>query len=746
MEGIPYREAEFEVGLQPQVAELALEARFAPFRGVARSECPYRPTAHAVAASHVEHAVDGEGGGVAVGEPDAAEEAVDHCRPVTDRDGVADAGVHAEILRVADAEYLIEGFFPGRGLAARAAVVDVHLLGDGRGEPVGEGVGQVARGFRIDAQGERIALGGIGVVEQIGAGDGRDVLRTVALAQVAILDGAEKVGVDETHVHQVEVDGAHRVGGVAAVVPRVADVGTGDGTVVFRLVLQVGRHLHAGEGAEELARPVDGKGGEEAREGDRRRHSHLVGVLGRRFVRIEFVTARKAYVEQFGPAEQVAVEVADGGAQRVECRGGGGLEIERVALAHGGGAVDVAVELFFERLRRRAVFGRADVGDVAFVVRFGFGEGDARVFEVVEPLQVARRALLVVGTVEVVGVDGDGPAERLRFYPGLARADDVEPAVVGRVHAAQVVGVGGRCRSVVVGVDENVAQAVDGIVVVDRFAVGGVAFQLLADDHRDVHQVVARERIGYVADVVDRESVVAAILEVARDTLPLFVEDGQVEDVAPPDERGGGVLAEYLLQEGVLVVVGEGMDAVGFPLAYGVGDHRLPVAFVGDLVAARRLVEAARVHVELDVAARGGGLYRVQNDRLAAQPAQQVVPAVLLGRVGLVVEPGGEVGADELLGGVLADVLVDLAGRDAFLARYGAVGFYLVPGEHVGVGRKMARHGAGARRRSACERERVSSQNCLHACHRLWCYWLKNPYSAISSKYFREKATLSPLA
>ena len=107
--------AEFEVGLQPQVAELAFEAGVPSLGGVAWSEGSHRPAAHAVAASHVEHAVHREGGGVAVGESDAAEEPVGHGRPVSYRDGIADIGIHAEILRVADAEYFVECFVPWAG-------------------------------------------------------------------------------------------------------------------------------------------------------------------------------------------------------------------------------------------------------------------------------------------------------------------------------------------------------------------------------------------------------------------------------------------------------------------------------------------------------------------------------------------------------------------------------------------------------------------------------------------------------
>ena len=421
VQGVPDGKAEFEVGLQPQVAELAFEAGVPSLGGVARSEGSHRPAAHAVAASHVEHAVHREGGGVAVGESDAAEEPVGHGRPVSYRDGIADTGIHAEILRVADAEYFVECFVPWGGLSPRTAVVDVHLFGDGRGEPVRQCVGQVACRFRIDAYRYRIALAGIRVVEEIGARDGRYVLRFIAFAQVAVLDGAEEVRVDEAHVHEVEVYRTDGIGGVAAVVPRIADVGSGDGAVVFRFALQVGRYLDARQGTVEFSRPVNGEGGEEPREGDGCREPHLVGVLGRRFVRVEFVSARQADVEQFGTAEQVAVEVADGWTQRIERRRGGGLEVERVALPHGGRAEDVAVERSFEGLYRGLPFASfADVGDVVVVFRFGFGEGHAGILEVVEPLQVTRCALLVACAVKVVGVDGDGPAQCLRLDFGLA--------------------------------------------------------------------------------------------------------------------------------------------------------------------------------------------------------------------------------------------------------------------------------------------------------------------------------------
>src|SRR5699024_1485011 len=103
VQGVPQRETEFEVCLQPEIAELAFESRFAPFGRVARTERPDGPAAHAVAAADVEHAVHGERGGIAVGQADAAVETVGDCRTVSYRDGIADAGIHTEILRVADA-------------------------------------------------------------------------------------------------------------------------------------------------------------------------------------------------------------------------------------------------------------------------------------------------------------------------------------------------------------------------------------------------------------------------------------------------------------------------------------------------------------------------------------------------------------------------------------------------------------------------------------------------------------------
>lgn len=96
MHHAPYRETQFEVGLQLHIARLYREGAVR----VGHRTLPQRtgrPAAHAVAAAAIELAVKRNGGRIAVSHRHAAIDAADECRGAA-HDLAADAQVGTEIL------------------------------------------------------------------------------------------------------------------------------------------------------------------------------------------------------------------------------------------------------------------------------------------------------------------------------------------------------------------------------------------------------------------------------------------------------------------------------------------------------------------------------------------------------------------------------------------------------------------------------------------------------------------------
>ena len=90
-------------------------------------------------------------------------------------------------------------------------------------------------------------------------------------------------------------------------------------------------------------------------------------------------------------------------------------------------------------------------------------------------------------------------------------------------------------------------------------------------DHLHCRRVVGRERIDGVEYVVDREVVVAAVVQVARDALALVVQTRYVEHVAAVQQRRGGVGEDDRAQRLVAELVSYAVDAHRLALPDGVG-------------------------------------------------------------------------------------------------------------------------------------------------------------------------------
>ena len=124
-----------------------------------------------------------------------------------------------------------------------------------------------------------------------------------------------------------------------------------------------------------------------------------------------------------------------------------------------------------------------------------------------------------------------------------------------------------------------------------------------------------------------------------------------------------------LFEKLVLKFVGDRIDAVGFALMRAVGDPG-PLAAPGgvDLERRPRSEKALRVHVNLQVL---GALLRqphLQQHGSLPDLALPVVPAVVLRRVGLFVEPDVEIGPEEAFVGGLPHVFLQIGRRDALPA------------------------------------------------------------------------------
>ena len=252
----------------------------------------------------------------------------------------------------------------------------------------------------------------------------------------------------------------------------------------------------------------------------------------------------------------------------------------------------------------------------------------------------------------------------------------IEPRQEGRIEPGR--------RGVVVREDVDPLDAVDRIVVQLGTSVLVVAGQVLPDNHAQVDAVVPAQRIGDVLDVVDREVVVAPLLEVGRDPLTLGIEHRDVEDIARPHEPVNRIGKHQLLEELVAELVGDRVDAEGYALPRAEGDLRPPAPRRGvDLEAGTRGEKALRVHVDLQVLRAFEREVHVEQHGLLPDAPLPVVPAVLLVGIGLLVEPDVEVRAEEPLVRGLPHVLLQLGGRDAFVARCGAVGFDLHPLQQV---------------------------------------------------------------
>ena len=175
MHDAPYREAEFEVGLEFHITELGREGGVG-FGNGTRAEGTRGPAAHTVRASGIEEAVEGDGIGVAIGTGHTAIDATGQGRLFTQHHLVAEAQITTQILRIANPE---EG----------VVIASLALIG----EETLRKVEQVACTLKVEAE-ERSVSSQVATLVVVGVAErkARNKLGFVAVDKVLILRRGEE--------------------------------------------------------------------------------------------------------------------------------------------------------------------------------------------------------------------------------------------------------------------------------------------------------------------------------------------------------------------------------------------------------------------------------------------------------------------------------------------------------------------------------------------------------------------------
>ena len=137
------------------------------------------------------------------------------------------------------------------------------------------------------------------------------------------------------------------------------------------------------------------------------------------------------------------------------------------------------------------------------------------------------RSIDPVNVIDVVRIDRHDLSQHRRTYVGtlvVLVVHHVQPPVVDRVESLAVVGSNSR-RRIVIGKNIDLVDTVNRIVAQNRITLLVITGQMLLDDHLQVHQMIAAERVGFILDVIDRKIVIAALFEVGGDALPLLVKE-----------------------------------------------------------------------------------------------------------------------------------------------------------------------------------------------------------------------------
>ena len=656
MHHAPDRQAQFEVGLQLDIARLYRE-RVVRIGHRPLTERAGRPAAHAVAAAGIELPVEGHSRRVAIGHRHAAVETPHESRHLAKHYLAADAQVRTEILRIFDAEDF-----------GRLALLRPRIE-----QPVHR-VDQVARRLQIEAD-----IGGVAaqiltlVVIAVAERKAADKLGAETVFQVFIRRLAEEGRVQPIHIDDIDIDGPQRERRVTVVGPLVGDSRTRKRTPIIGAVLKIDRKLHLGLRLVHRTKPPRTPRHQKTREGESGGNAEFRGALFLGVGRLhKLVSRRKRNVQRLRSPEDVAVLVTDGSLQSVETRRRTAFEIDLETLLERRGAQNIALQIaLLRKAGLRGIRRGADEGDVIGDIDAPglLDEGDLGALEIAERHQVGIGAVHLRRIVDVVGIERHRLTQNGRTQVRTLLVDDIQTAVIERIEPRKKGRIGPRDGRIVRRKDVDPVDAVDHVVVHHGLSAFVVTRKILLDIDLHIDLMVSAERVGDIVDVVDRKVVVAALLEESRDALPLAVEHRDVENPPRTDQRIGGVGQDDLFEELVLKIVRNAVDAVRLALPGAVDDFGAPAAR-GGIDFERRLgrEEPARVHIDLQVLRAPLGQAHVEQHGFLPDLAFPVVPPVLLARIGLLVEPDIEIRPQKTLVGGLAHVFFEVGSRDALLA------------------------------------------------------------------------------
>ncbi len=497
----------------------------------------------------------------------------------------------------------------------------------------------------------------------------------------------------------MDVDRPQRKRRVARVGPKVGDAGARQRAPIVGAILEIDRKFDLRLGLVDRAVAHRPPRHQKAREGQPHRRSELRSALLPRIGRLhEFVTCRERHIERFGTPENIAVLVTYGRLQPIETGGRAPFQLHLETLPKRRCTQDIASQIALPSIVRAGRVGRsADIGNVVgHIDRLRLlDERDAGTAEIPHRHQVGIGAVDLCRIVDIIGVERHRLPQNGGPDVGPFFIDDVQPPIIHRVETRKEHRIGTQGDRVEIGINVDTVDAVDHVVVHHSLAALVVARQVLFDDDPHPHPMIAQKRVGHEFDVVDREIIIAPFLEVSCDAFPLAIQHRNVENPAGPHQGVDRIGRQNLFQKLVAEFVGHRIDQIGRSLPHPIDYPRPFAAREGvDLERRGRREKPLGVHVDLEVLGALARQFHVQHHGRFADLALPVVPAVLLLRVGLLVEPHIEIRAQQPFVGRLTHVLLQIGGRNPLLAGRRLIGFDVHPLQEILSVGNMARNAA----------------------------------------------------
>ena len=512
-----------------------------------------------------------------------------------------------------------------------------------------------------------------------------DELRLVTSLEIFVLEMIQEIlPIDIPHIDHVDIDRTQRIARILQIAPRISPSHAGKGTPIIRAILEIDAEFEPGPGHLDRLPPL----GSERQQETGKLQTHIdsefdgVALAGTRSFHI-LVPYRERNVERLRSPENIAVLIPHRRPQSVETRRRTSFQLYLIPLLQGRNALDVALEIalagLMYRIGRLLAFAHESHVVILCHTVGLLVENDVGAFEIAHRHNLVVRLIDPVNVIDVVRIDRHDLSQHRRTYVGtlvVLVVHHVQPPVVDRVESLAVVGSNSR-RRIVIGKNIDLVDTVNRIVAQNRITLLVITGQMLLDDHLQVHQMIAAERVGFILDVIDRKIVIAALFEVGGDALPLLVKDLHVEHLARTEQRMYRIGQDDLLEEPIAEIVRKAVDAVRLALYGAVGDESPLFPRRGiDFVSRLRREEPPIVHVNLQVADR---LLREahiqQHGRFADTPFEPVPPIILFG-IGLLINPDVKIESQEPFIRILTDEFPQVGSRNTLFFRRFLIGFY----------------------------------------------------------------------